>query len=139
MTAVTCLLCQQVMLLALSDPDRSIEAGREALDQWGRYPWYDAETDSVRQINFPDSGDVEVLVDVAEGPTFTLVGGMGLQVLGWLVIGALLVGLAYLLIRAYLMWRPPPRRAAGDARARRDGRSPVGRLPRRVRPADAHG
>ena len=81
-----------------ADPEESVFAGREALDQWyGGYPWYDAETDGVQRMELSEPWDWSWLWDWL--PDFDL-GGSWLQWLGWIVIVLALAGVAYLLLRA---------------------------------------
>ncbi len=74
-------------------PDSAVEGGREALDQWSSYPWYDAETDGVRRIPLraqqQSSWDWSWLEEL-------------LRVLGWIAITLLVAGFAYLIFRFFV-------------------------------------
>ncbi len=71
----------------MSDP---VADGRDALNQWFGYPWYDAETDGVRRIEASDPWDW----------SFSFPGSL-LQWAAWIAIGLLLALAAYLLVRAF--------------------------------------
>ena len=43
------------------DPDPAVEAGREAIDNWIDYPWYDDATDSVAPIDVSPPSDLSWL------------------------------------------------------------------------------
>lgn len=75
----------------MSDP---VNDGRDALDHWFGYPWYDAKTDGVRRV--------EVTEPWNPSWNWNLPIGSLLQVTAWVVITLLLAGAAYLLIRAFL-------------------------------------
>ena len=77
----------------MSDP---VTDGREALNTWFGYPWYDPATDGVRRV------EVSQPWDPHWNWSFDFPGSL-LQWLAWVVIALLLAGAAYLLIRAY--WR----------------------------------
>lgn len=82
------------------DSDQAVSNGRDALDEWGRYPWYDSGEDDVRLI------DLDLDSDPAPSPTWTG-GGPNwnfdfLQVFGWLGIAALLFIIAWLLVKFFL-------------------------------------
>jgi len=102
------LLCLSSVQLpaALADPDESVTAGREALDQyWSGYPWYDSATDGVRRVDIPDPWDWSWL------PDWNWLWGSGgyrwswfdtlLRCAAWLAIVLLLAAVAYLLYRFY--------------------------------------
>lgn len=76
----------------MSDP---VADGREALNPWFGYPWYDAETDGIRRVEAPkpQSYTSEPLVDLST-PL--------LQWTAWIAIGLALAALVYLLTRAFL-------------------------------------
>ncbi|HYW81604.1 MAG TPA: DUF4129 domain-containing protein [Thermoguttaceae bacterium] len=93
-------LCGASLLAAATDTDPSVEAGREALDQWGRYPWYDPSTDGLRRVEIPDAWDWSWLPDWSGyrlGFLDTL-----LQWGAWGLLALMLAMAAYFLIRAYL-------------------------------------
>jgi hypothetical protein len=101
------------------NPQTAVEEGREALDRWWGYPWYDSATDSLRRIEIqpprpPSNFDWQALFEV-------------IRVLGWVVLAGVLALLAWLLIRAYL---ERERRAAQAAARehRRRGLSEVDRV-----------
>lgn len=76
----------------MSDP---VADGREALNPWFGYPWYDAETDGIRRVDAPkpESYTTEPLWDLST-PL--------LQWTAWVAIGLALSAIVYLLVRAYL-------------------------------------
>jgi hypothetical protein len=96
------------LLLALSSPclaahfedsDTAVEAGREALDRWSDYPWYDDQSDGVRRI------DVEAAQPPPQRDAPDLNWDLGANLVRWLVWSALALLLAfcaYAIIRAIL-------------------------------------
>lgn len=72
----------------MSDP---VTDGREALQPWFGYPWYDAPNDGVRRVE----------VSSSRGPLVDLSGPL-LQWAAWTLIGVLLATAAGLLILAYV-------------------------------------
>ncbi len=38
------------LLAQAAESDDSVEAGRDALSQWGRYPWYDSDSDGLQPV-----------------------------------------------------------------------------------------
>jgi hypothetical protein len=98
---------------AIDDP---VGAGREALDQWWEYPWYDSAKDDVRTLD-------------VKPPTPTNFGGFGsgedLNIFVWLGIALLLLLVLVLLVRAYL--RDDVAQAAADRRRQTDPRSLIER------------
>jgi hypothetical protein len=92
-----------VIVLALAgvtqgtDPDPSVVAGRRALDHWWRYPWYDAASDGIRRV------EIDSPKDPGDGPELPEISTPWLQTAAWIVLAILLVGLAYYLVRAYLL------------------------------------
>jgi hypothetical protein len=80
----------------MSDP---VSDGRDALDHWLGYPWYDAQTDGVRRVEVSQPWSLNV-------PIATL-----LQWTAWFVVALLLAGVVYLLLRAFLRRE---RRQAGE-------------------------
>jgi len=92
----------------MSDP---VTNGRDALNHWFGYPWYDAKTDGVRRVK------------VSQPWNFNWdwsfhFPASALQWTGWIAIGVLLAGAVYLLIRAFLRRE---RRKSGES-----GEEPVG-------------
>ncbi len=95
--AVFCLSAQGLAGAELDDPQQAVEAGREALDQWWGYPWYDSESDSLRRVELPvtpqtSSRQWNSWFDWANAIRF----------FGWAALAAILATIAWLLIRAYL-------------------------------------
>ena len=76
----------------------AVADGREALNHWFGYPWYDAKADGVRRVEVNQPSDWTWSFDLSS-PLW--------QWLGWTAIALLLAGVAYLLLRAYLgrQWR----------------------------------
>jgi hypothetical protein len=79
----------------MNDP---VTGGRDALHHWSGYPWYDSAADGVRRIEVspPRRWNVEGNWDFSLNFL-----GATLQFLAWTAIALALVGLAYLLIRAF--------------------------------------
>ncbi len=96
------------------DGQESVESGREALDRWWDYPWYDAQADSVRRVDVPEPWDFSWLWDWIPELDFSWLGDW-LSPLGslfqwpttllgwiaWIMVVLLLGALMYLLMRAY--------------------------------------
>ena len=91
----------------MSDP---VTSGRDALNHWFGYPWYDAKTDAIRRVKVAKPWNFD----------WDLGGSIGslLQCLAWIAIVLLLAGLVYLLVRAFLQRE---RRKRGE-----DGEEPAG-------------
>jgi hypothetical protein len=89
----------------MSDP---VTDGRDALNHWFGYPWYDAKADGVRRVEVSKPWNLDW------GWSFDLPSSTGalMQWLAWIAIALLLVGGTYMLIRAYL--RRERRKAADD-------------------------
>jgi len=94
------------LLPAAADADESVEAGRRALGHWGRYPWYDRQSDGVRRVEIPEPWDLSWLWDWL--PDWG--GGFGfgsswlwtsLMWTAWIAIAVLLGVLVLLMLRAY--------------------------------------
>ncbi len=115
--------------VAAADVDPAVEAGREALDRWWDYGWYDDDQDDLRPVNVPAPAQP------AGRSNFNSGFGELFQVLGWMAVAAILVGIAYLLARAYLQ-----RETASALNPRgTDGKRPAQQLLDRVEalPAEA--
>lgn len=120
--------CIAAACLMLADPppaetDAAVSSGRQALDRsWGRtYPWYDATNDSIRRI------DVRPRRTFSAPPwLYTL-----FEWVAWIGVAAILAGLAYFLIRAYLVRRRQrkPGAIGTDDDHRQDERRLVEALP----------
>ena len=79
------------------DPGAAVEGGREALDKWWGYPWYESATDGVRRI------DVKTPRESWLGDWLgDLFAGEFLYWLAWFVLAVLLIVLVIVLIRTYL-------------------------------------
>jgi hypothetical protein len=81
----------------MTDP---VTSGRDALNQWSGYPWYDAKTDAVRGVKLSRPWNLDWLGNWGGSLHFP---ASGLQWLAWIAIALLLGGIVYLLIRAF--WR----------------------------------
>jgi hypothetical protein len=83
--------------------DDSVEAGRDALSQWGRYPWYDSGSDGLRPVDIVEPWNWDWLTNWLNfnwGPmNFS---GNWLQWFFWAIIVLGLGVLVWLLIRAFL-------------------------------------
>lgn len=98
--------------------NQSVEAGREALKKSARYPWYDSETDDLRDINAKEkkSDDSETRKSGWEAQqstqqptarTTTPITGYGwvaqlVQILAMIVLGMLIAALIFFMIRYFL-------------------------------------
>ncbi|NIP85135.1 MAG: DUF4129 domain-containing protein [Planctomycetales bacterium] len=93
------------LLLVLAGPhpragaaEDAVEAGREALQRTGWYPWYDAGADEVRRIRVQPPEEAQ-----RTAPTWDpFLDGDRFTPLAWIGIVTLLAALVYLLVRAYL-------------------------------------
>ena len=105
--------------------DPSVEAGREALDHWRRYPWYDAEKDALRRVDVapPKVGFWEWFWGLF--PDFNWASGGGssgtswgsfLQVLAIVLISIVAILLVYFLVKAFRQQKPFGMDANGDAK-----------------------
>jgi hypothetical protein len=113
----------------LDDPDQAVEAGRDALDRWWGYPWYDPAADGVAPVNVREPYDWSWL-DFNLGLTWPA------SALEWLVWSGVLLAvllIAYLLIQAYRSRRPRPEAAVAAGRPKRDDAERVEALPFPVR------
>ncbi|MEE8452543.1 MAG: DUF4129 domain-containing protein, partial [Thermoguttaceae bacterium] len=86
--------------LAAADTDVPVEAGREALDHWRRYPWYDSTTDGVRRVEIPDEWDWSWLPDWGSSYRLGFVDTL-LQWGAWGLLVLMLALAAYFLIKAF--------------------------------------
>ncbi len=108
MTAtIPILLC--LLPAALAEPERAVDAGRGALSQRWRYPWYDAGTDGLQRIDVRD----EVPPPDRSRRRYAVPLGEMLQLLGWAGIAMLLGLVVWLMLAA---WRA----RRGDAAGSRD-------------------
>lgn len=91
------LLAPAPMAELLDQPNRAVEAGREALDRWWGYPWYDASRDEVRPVKVEPPWNLDWFhFDLRFSPP-----GSWLDWLAWLSVAAVLALIAYWLIQAY--------------------------------------
>ncbi len=96
----------------MNDP---VDGGREALDHWFGYPWYDAQSDGIRRVELSPPWDLNWKL-----PFDLQFPASVLQWLAWIAIALLLAAVAYVLIRAYWgRWR-----LARSAKSRND--EPIG-------------
>lgn len=83
------------------ESDDSVEAGRDALSQWGRYPWYDSETDALQPVDIVEPWNWDWLTSWFNwGP-----GNFNFNWVQWLFWGAIILILClltWLLIRAFM-------------------------------------
>ncbi|NLS92202.1 MAG: DUF4129 domain-containing protein [Planctomycetaceae bacterium] len=85
------------VVLRAAESDDSVEAGRDALSHWGRYPWYDSKNDGLQPVDIVEPWDWSWL---NFGPV-----NFSFDWLYWLFWGliVLLLGLlVWFLIRAFL-------------------------------------
>ncbi len=83
----------------LTDPDRAVEAGAEALDRFWSYEWYDESNDRLRPIAVRPPSDSDWS---SWNANWRASWSEFFQILGWTLIAVFLVVLVYLLSRAYL-------------------------------------
>jgi hypothetical protein len=104
----------------MSDP---VNNGRDALDHWFGYPWYDAKTDSVKRVEVrePWNPNWNWSTNWSSGI------GTILQGVAWTAVVLLLAGVAYLVIRAYV--QRERRKARGDEAEQAGGADRVESLP----------
>lgn len=96
--------CSQIVCAVLrqtGESDDSVEAGRDALSQWGRYPWYDADSDGLQPVDIVEPWNWDWLSNWFNfGP-----GSMNFNWLEWLFWGAIILVLCFLtwlLFRAFM-------------------------------------
>lgn len=100
----------------MSDP---VAGGREALDHWYGYPWYDPQTDGLRRVELSEPWNWDWLDPYLQWiPSFPT---SLLQWAAWCVIGVALAALVYFLVRAF-------RQREGRAAVREE--EPVGTIDR---------
>ena len=120
------LLVVNALLAQTTEPDGSVEAGRDALSQWGRYPWYDSEADGLQPVEIVEPKDMSGLfdwLDFSWGPwNFS---ANWVSWLFWTVIVVVLAVLAWLLIRSFMKRSkkaddlvPPPGESPEEQRRR---------------------
>jgi hypothetical protein len=88
----------------MSDP---VTSGRDALNHWFGYPWYDAKSDAVRRVDVPKPSNW----NWGKGWDFSL--GSVLQVLGWTAVVLLVAAVVYFVVRAIL--QREGRKSGGNA------------------------
>ena len=76
----------------MSDP---VTNGRDALNHWFGYPWYDGKTDGLRRVKLSRPWNPDW------GWSFHFPASL-LQWAAWVAIALLLAGMVYLLVRAFL-------------------------------------
>lgn len=117
LSSLPLVLSSILFVAAIASPceaaDPPVEAGRDALEEAGNFPWYDADTDSVRRIDIEETPPPEVPNDwVAKEKSPRQWKGIGgswtafwkfFEVVAWFFIGALLVGLV--LLAVYILSR----------------------------------
>ena len=115
--AVVLLLCSATLPavtdFAATDPAASVEAGREALDDYGSdaYPWYDAETDDVRPVELSEPADWSWLWDwLPDWGSF----GVVLQWIAWGIVALVLIAVIYLMARAQVRKQDKPKQSEWD-------------------------
>ena len=112
-----------VLSPAMADPEQAVEAARGALSRRWQYPWYDAQTDSVRRIDVRDE------TPPAESPARRDGAPLGalLQGLGWAGIAVLLALMIGLMVAAW--WGRGDDLAGRPGAAARAGPNHVEALP----------
>jgi hypothetical protein len=84
-------------LFAREDPDDAVTNGQTALRDSYNRPWYDSDNDSLRRIQVRERAPREDSGGTLDAPNLDF-----LTVLAWVVLGALLLVVAYFLVMAYL-------------------------------------
>ncbi len=82
--------------LAAAEADVSVRAGRDALQHWPNYPWYDAQRDDVQPVKVEIPPASQVSAD-----RFSALGAL-VRLLAWMILAMVLGVLAFLLLRAFL-------------------------------------
>ena len=106
---------QNVEATDMSDP---VTSGRNALDHWFGYPWYDAKTDAVRRVDVPKPW---------HGWEWSPSLGSLLQVLGWTLVVVLVAAVVYFVVRA--LWQREGRKAGENEAEPAGGADRVESLP----------
>lgn len=108
-----------LLLLAQTDPDSAVVAGRKALDKWqwpSRYPWYDSANDTVARIDVSkpwyERWNLDWLGDWSGSSSFRPFSMSSFQWAAWLALVVLIGVLVYVLFRAY---RQSERHASAQA------------------------
>ncbi len=80
--------------LALAQQPDSVRAGRQGLDQWGRYPWYDSQNDALKpiRISLPWKWRFPTLFSIPAG---------WVQTFFWVLTALLLLLVVYSVYRAF--------------------------------------
>jgi hypothetical protein len=110
---IHCVLCVVMSLAAAqTGPDEAVARGRESLDRsWGAYPWYDTDRDGVRTVEIPK-------IEPVEEPPLRVSDAGGGEIMMWVVwlgVAAVLLAVAFVLVRTYLLDGGPRR---GERRAK---------------------
>ncbi|MHB8899383.1 MAG: DUF4129 domain-containing protein [Thermoguttaceae bacterium] len=93
----------RTLLAQTSPPDDPVAAGRDALSQWGRYPWYDGETDGLRPVEIVEPWDLSWLWNwLRWNGNLGNLSGNWIQWFFWSLILAVLALLTWYLVRAFL-------------------------------------
>jgi hypothetical protein len=120
MSTITPLLTLIPAVVSAADPQQSVESGRESLDHWLRYPWYDSATDGVERVDVtpPYSWDWlwNWIPELFKGwswnwAPFSSGFSWPTTLLGWIawtLIAALFAALVWLLYRAWRRWAGEP-------------------------------
>ena len=91
------------VVLQAAESDDSVEAGRDALSQWGRYPWYDSASDGLQPVDIVEPWNWDWLWNLLNFnfglPNWSF---NWLQWLFWGLIVLVLGLLVWFLIRAFL-------------------------------------
>jgi len=82
----------------MTDADNAVQSGRQALDSWWGYPWYDPATDGIRRIELRKPYDWSWLQDWL--PRFSFPDS-ALQWAAWSLLAILLGALLYYLLRYF--------------------------------------
>lgn len=99
---VYCLQIVGVVLQQASESNDSVEAGRDALSQWGRYPWYNSDTDSLEPVKIVEPWNWDWLWKWFNFSGLGNVSFDWFQWLFWCLIILVLCLLVWLLYRAFL-------------------------------------
>jgi hypothetical protein len=107
-------VCAGSLFAAAPEGEEAVESGKEALNQYWEYPWYDAQQDKAAPVDVkpaPPPTQYTNTTSFAWIPT-------ALMYLGWTILVLLLVAVVYFMLRAELnriaLLVPPPD-AAGES------------------------
>ncbi|MBN2577428.1 MAG: DUF4129 domain-containing protein [Pirellulales bacterium] len=108
----------QFEMLAVEDP---VQSGRESLERWWGYPWYDSDADDVKRIEVAEPWDWSWLRGLPLGEI--------VQWLAWIALAVALIAIVYVLVRMYLRRLKEPKPSAAGAAEDPAARQRIDALP----------